>query len=178
MKAKPDFIIKAVNILMWIVFIGFCIQTGAITFTYIYSLFQPVVSSNLYLGLDLSEIYNESLWHYTCLVSLIITLSALKAYVFYLAVKIFMKIDMVKPFSETVYQLISKISYYVFSIGIMGYISVEYAQSLINKNIDINETGEFWNDFQAYLLMAGLIFFIAQIFKKGLELQTENDLTV
>lgn len=178
MKAKTDFIIKAVNIFIWIAFVGFCIQTGALIFTYTYSLFKPVVSSNLYLGLNLSEIYKESLWYYTCLVSLIVALSALKAFVFYLAIKIFMKIDMVKPFSSEVSKLISKISYYVFSIGILGYVSTEYAQKIVKKGIDINNVGEFWNDYNAYLLMAGLIFFIAQVFKKGIELQNENDLTI
>lgn len=178
MKTKTDFIIKGVNILLWVIFIGFCIQTGALIFTYIYSLFKPVVSTDLYLGLNLSDIYSNSLWNYTCLVSLIITISAVKGYIFFLALEIFRKINMVKPFSRGIAELISKISYYVLSIGLIGYISFEYTQKLRYKGLDVDDVGRFWNDYSAYLLMAGIIFFIAQIFKKGIEIQNENDLTV
>jgi hypothetical protein len=36
----------------------------------------------------------------------------------------------------------------------------------------------FWTDAQAFVLMSAVIFVIAAIFSKGLEIQTENDLTI
>jgi hypothetical protein len=37
---------------------------------------------------------------------------------------------------------------------------------------------QFWEDSQAFILMGAVIYIIATIFKKGVALQTENDLTV
>jgi hypothetical protein len=37
---------------------------------------------------------------------------------------------------------------------------------------------QFWEDSQAFILMAAVVYIIATIFKKGVEIQNENDLTV
>ncbi|MBN2666855.1 MAG: DUF2975 domain-containing protein [Bacteroidales bacterium] len=37
---------------------------------------------------------------------------------------------------------------------------------------------QFWVDSQAFILMAAVVYVIATIFKKGLEIQNENDLTI
>jgi len=178
MTKRNDFIWKALNVISWVVFVGFCIQTGALIFNYIFSLFRPVATQNLHLNLNLSAIYGQSLTLYSLLFSFIIALSALKAYVFYLVVRIFMKLNLVKPFSDEVEKLISNISYYAFSIGLIGFIAHQYAKRLLQRGYDIGVIERYWNDNGAYLMMAAILFIIAQIFKKGIEIQNENDLTV
>ena len=42
----------------------------------------------------------------------------------------------------------------------------------------IDNLNQFWADSQAFILMAAVIYIIATIFKKGVEIQNENDLTV
>jgi hypothetical protein len=37
---------------------------------------------------------------------------------------------------------------------------------------------QFWADSQAFILMGAVIYIIATIFKKGVDIQNENDLTV
>lgn len=178
MTKRNDFIWKTLNVISWVVFIGFCIQTGALIFNYIFSLFRPVATQNLHLKLNLSAIYEQSLAIYSFLFSFIIALSALKAFVFYLVIKLFMKLNLVKPFSVEVEELISKISYFAFSIALISYISHQYAKGLIHKGFDVGVIERYWNDNGAYLMMAAILFIIAQIFRKGIELQNENDLTV
>lgn len=178
MSKRTDFIINVLKIISWIIFIGFCIQAGALLFNYVYSLFRPIATKNLHLGLDLSEIYNQSKAFYTSLFSFIIALSILKAFVFYLVIKMLQKLNLVKPFSNEIYGLISKIGYYALSIGIIGLIADAYTKSLTHKGYNVNVIERYWSDNQAYLMMAAIIFVIAIIFKKGIELQNENDLTV
>ncbi|WP_103924999.1 DUF2975 domain-containing protein [Algoriphagus boritolerans] len=48
----------------------------------------------------------------------------------------------------------------------------------MKRGYDVDSVGQFWDDYSAFLMMAAVVFVIAQIFKKGLELQSENDLTV
>ena len=47
-----------------------------------------------------------------------------------------------------------------------------------NKGYDVNMLNTFWVDSQAYILMAGVIYAIAMIFKRGIEIQNENDSTI
>jgi len=37
---------------------------------------------------------------------------------------------------------------------------------------------KFWADSQSFILMGAVIYIIATIFKKGVDIQNENDLTV
>jgi nanoRNase/pAp phosphatase (c-di-AMP/oligoRNAs hydrolase) len=178
MSSKTDFLIKGLKIVSWIIFIGLCIETGAFLFNYVFSLFKPIATQNLYKGLNLSQLYNQSKTSYTFLFSFLIIISVLKAYIFYIIIKLFQKLNFVKPFSNDISQLISKVSYCIFSVGLIGLIAHQYTKQLIQKGFNVNEVENYWNDSGAFLMMAAIVFVIAHIFKKGMELQNENDLTV
>jgi hypothetical protein len=42
----------------------------------------------------------------------------------------------------------------------------------------VSHVEKYWSDTAAFLMMAAILFIISQVFKKGIELQNENDLTV
>ncbi|MBI5540751.1 MAG: DUF2975 domain-containing protein [Bacteroidia bacterium] len=178
MSGRNDFIWKTLNVITWIIFLGFCVQAGALLFNYIFSMFKPIATHNLHLGLDLSNLYSQSKIIYTYLFSFAIILSVLKAYLFYLVIKIFMKMNLVKPFSVEISEYISKIGYYALSIGFLGLIAHSYAKRLIQKGYDVNLIERYWHSGETYLLMAAILFVVAMIFKKGIEIQNENDLIV
>ncbi len=178
MKKGQDLIWKTLHTVTWIIFIGLCIQTGTLLFNFIYSLFKPFASENLHLGLNLAPIYHHSKSHYICFVSFILLLSALKAYVFYFVLLLFKKLNLVKPFSEQISALISKLSYYAFFIGIASAVAQNFSKHLILESREISVIENYWTDSSAFLMMAAILFVIAQIFKKGIDLQNENDLTV
>ena len=50
----------------------------------------------------------------------------------------------------------------------------------IFSNTDLITDGlhQFWEDSQAFILMGAVIYIIAAIFKRGVDIQSENDLTV
>lgn len=85
---------------------------------------------------------------------------------------------MSKPFNSFVSRQITKISYFTLAIGILSYIARQTAKNLQHHGYDIDNLNEFWADSQAFILMAAVIYVIATIFKKGIELQNESDLTV
>ncbi len=178
MTKKNDFILKVLNVVSWIVFIGLCIEAGAIIFNFILTLFKPIASNNIYKKLNLSELYENQFGHYIGVMSFIVVLSVLKAYLFYLVVKIFMKLNLVKPFNVEIADLIQKVSLEAFTIAIVGLIANQYTNRLIQSGYEVNFVEKYWNDTSAFLMMAAIIFVISQIFKKGIEIQNENDLTV
>lgn len=88
------------------------------------------------------------------------------------------KIDLSKPFDAFVAKQISQISYYTLSIGLLSYIATQFVKNLNHRSFIPETLNQFWADSEAFILMGAVIYIIAQIFKRGVELQEENDLTV
>jgi len=107
-----------------------------------------------------------------------IILSFLKAFLFYLVVKIFLKINLVNPFSEDVSLLISRIGYIALTIGILTIIANKYCDWLTKKGVTFRDLQSVLGGAGEFLLLGAIIFIIAQVFKRGIEIQTENALTV
>lgn len=178
MTKNNEFIWKAIQTVCWLIFAGLCVQTGALLFNLLYSLFRPVATHNLHLGLDLSDLYSQSMTLYLLLFSLIIGLSFLKSVVFYQVITLFYKIRLQEPFTEAVSTVIGRISYYAFSVGLLSHIAHQFTKHLMHKGYAVASAGVYWNDSDAYLMMAAIVYVIALIFKKGIALQEENELTV
>jgi hypothetical protein len=179
MKATTKQILKVMHIISWIIFIGLCIQTGVILYSFFVSLFiNPVAAKNLDSGLNLSNIYRYDKGHYISLVSFFIVLSALKAYTFYFIIKVFLKINLVHPFSTEVSQLITRISYFALGIGLIGMVANPYSEWLVKKGIELPNLQKYLGGTGEFLFLAAVIFVVAQVFKRGIEIQTENELTV
>jgi hypothetical protein len=97
---------------------------------------------------------------------------------FYVVIVLVTKIDLAKPFNSFVAKQISQISYFTLSIGLLSYIARQSSGSLKKQGFEIDILNQFWADSQAFILMAAVIYIIATIFSKGVEIQNENDLTV
>ena len=69
-------------------------------------------------------------------------------------------------------------SYFTFSIGLLSSLAQHTAKNLMHQGYEIDILDQFWADSEAFILMAAVIYVIATIFKKGIEIQNENDLTV
>ncbi len=178
MSKRNNFVFKGLHIVAWIIFVGLCIEAGGLIVNFIFSIYKPEFVQNLYQKLDLSEMYNRSKWAFFGMYSFILVISLLKAYLFYIVVMLYAKLDLSKPFNSFVSEQITKISYYTFSIGILSYIARQTAKNLQHHGYVIDNLNQFWADSQAFILMAAVIYVIATIFKKGVEIQNENDLTV
>ena len=170
---KTEKILKTMHILSWIVFIGLCIKTGAILISYFVSITNPEAAQNLYAGLDLSEYYNHSFKQYTFIVSYKIGLFATEAYIAYLVTKLLKALNLEKPFNNEVQKLMQSISYSIFNLWILAMIHnthVQFIGKRYHYSMDL-----FSSDF---LFLAGVIFIFAQIIKRGIQIQSENDLTI
>jgi hypothetical protein len=178
MSKTNNFIFTALQVIAWIIFVGLCIEAGALLVNFTFSLFKPEVVQHLYQKLDLSKMYERSQWAYYGIYSFILVISILKAVLFYVVIKLISKLDLAKPFSSFVSEQITQISYYTLSIGLLSYIARQTVKGLQHRGYEIEQINQYWADSQAFILMAAVIYVIATIFKKGLEIQNENDLTV
>lgn len=178
MPKSNNFVFKFLRIVAWVIFVGLCIEAGGLIVNFVFSLYKPEFVQNLYQKLDLSEMYERSKWAFFSMYSFILVISILKAVLFYVVVILVSEIDLSKPFNSFVSRQISQISYYTFSIGILSYIARQSAKNLQHHGYVIDNLDQFWADSQAFILMAAVIYVIATIFSKGVEMQKENDLTV
>lgn len=178
MSKTNKFVFDGLQIVAWVIFVGLCIEAGALLVNFIYSLYKPEIIQNLYQKMDLSEMYNRSKWAFFGMYSFILVVSILKAYLFYLVIGLISKLNLSKPFNSFVSGQITRISYFTFSVGLVSYLARQTANNLMHRGFDIDILDQFWADSQAFILMAAVIYVIATIFSKGVEIQNENDLTV
>ena len=178
MSKSNHFIFKGLHIVAWIIFVGLCIEAGGLLVNFVFSLYRPEMVDNLYNKLDLSQMYQRSRWAFFGMYSFILVIAILKAYLFYLVIQLISKLDLQKPFSSFVSEQITRISYFTLSIGLLSYIAQQSAKTLMHRGYETDALHQYWTDSQAFILMAGIIYVIAAIFSKGVELQNETDLTV
>ncbi len=167
-----------ITVIIWSIFIGLCIQAGTLLFTLIYSFFKPTVAQDLYEGLNLYPLLQQDVWFYGGIVTLILSIAILKAQLFYTMIRIFLKIDLIHPFSKEIAKLISTLSYIAFEIGVFLAMARGCASWLIKRSFELEGLQSYLSGAFEYFLLSALIFAIAQVFKRGVEIQAENELTV
>ncbi|OYU79932.1 MAG: hypothetical protein CFE23_11800 [Flavobacterium sp. BFFFF1] len=178
MTNTNNIVFKCLQIVAWIIFVGLSIEAGALLVNFIISIYNPAFVGNLYEKLDLSRMYLSNKWIFFGVYSFILCIAILKAHLFYVVIVLLTKLDLAKPFNAFVSGQITKISYYTFSIGLISLIGRQNARSMTHYDFDASPLDRFWGDGQAFMIMAAIIYVIATIFKKGVALQEENDLTV
>lgn len=177
--SKTKQILNIMKIICWVIFIGLCVQTGAIIISFIVSLFNNAEGGySLYMKIYFTDLFRFSTWHYVMVVGFVIIIYGLKASMFYLAIKIFSKMSLVQPFNITISLLITKISYVALGIALVILATDVYVTVLIRKGVHFPNLGTILDGASGYLLLGGIIFAIAQVYALGIEIQAENDLTV
>ena len=181
MSKRNDYLLKGLNVVAWIIFLGLCIEAGGIIFNTIYASFKPIVAKYFWNKSDFSQLYAYDKGHFIVQLVLISIVTVMKAMIFYLIIKLFYdkKLNLAKPFNSTITGTVSKIAYLCSGAGLFSIWGANYLNWIKEKGIsmpDIHQlrigSGDVW------LFMAVVLIVIAEIFKKGIELQNENDLTV
>ncbi|WP_337966665.1 DUF2975 domain-containing protein [uncultured Flavobacterium sp.] len=179
MSTKSTIILKVLNVVSWIAFIGACIKAGSLLVSYFISMFYDEVGAkNLSLGLDLSQLKAYDQVDYSIMVFCIIVITVFEALIFYTLIQIFMKINMVSPFHETIGKLIERMSGFALLVGIFSEVVVSYSQKFTVLKINLPNLMEHIGLGSSFLFFAGILYFISQLFARGIELQKENELTI
>lgn len=161
------------HILSWVVFVGLLIKAGTILFGYFLSINNELAAKNLFGGLDLFAYREYSFSQYTLIVIYKVALFSVEAYIAFLITKLLSGLDLKNPFNSEVQMLMQKISYSIFYLWVVALIHNAHVQFLGKRHefpMDL-----FSSDF---IFLAGVIFIFAQIMKRGIEIQSENDLTI
>lgn len=175
-------ILKVLLLLSWIIFIGVCIQAGGFIVNAFFTLLlNPVGAKRFWQEVDLSALYYYDHGHFFAQTFLMSIVAVLKACLFYLIIKLLYnkKVSMSQPFSSEVRRFIFRISYLTLLIGLFSLWGARYSEWLTRSGVkmpDIQHLGLGGGD--VWLFMCVTLYVIAQIFKRGIEIQSENELTV
>ena len=182
-KTRTEKILKIINVFAWIIFVGTLVKFGTILIIFIISLFNPeavlfkdieVFGEGTFSGTYFYEIRESHLWNYIPYVISIILWTLIKSYLAYLIIKLLAKINLIHPFSMEVADRIVKISYALIFIWVLSFVVGffnKWATLAIGLEPQFEVRGEF-------LFIAGLVYLIGNIFKRGVEIQNENKLTI
>lgn len=178
MSNTQSMIFKGLQIVAWVIFIGLCIEAGRLILNFIFTVVAPENLGDLNAELDLQNVYQRNRWAFYGIFSFLIVIAGMKAHLFYEVIRLVSALNLSKPFSAFAARQISRISYATLAIGFLSHIARQTANNLEHKGYEISDLSGYWVDSQAYILMAAVLYVIATIFKKGIALQEENDLTV
>lgn len=181
-KITTNQILKVLQILSWIIFIGLCVEAGGLVFSTFYTFFiNPVNTNNFWEGADLSSLYNFDKGQFIVIVLIMTIVSVLKAIMFYLIVKLFVdkKLNIAQPFTTGLTQFLLNISYLTLGIGLFSNGGFKYSKWLSSQGVKMPDPQALlFAGADVWLFMSVLLFVIVQIVKRGMEIQKENDLTI
>lgn len=170
------------HILSWIIFIGLCIEAGTFLFNAILSMvLKPSVFKYTWQEVDLTLLYAYDRDQYFTMTLLMSIAAILKALLFYLIVKMLYdkKINLAQPFSERAGFFIRNMGYVALGIGLFSWSGARYTWWLVEKGVAMPDVQHLrLGGADVWLFMGVVLLVIAHIFKRGIEMQTENELTV
>lgn len=182
MLRKTDYILKTLNVVSWIIFIGVCIEAGGFIFNAIFTLLiSPSGANKFWTEVNLSALYGYNQSAFVTVTSLMIIVAVLRAVMFYFIVKVFhdKQVTLSKPFNENARNFVLKIAYLALAISLFSYFGGEYTQNLVSQGVKIPDIHHLrLSGADVWLFMSITLMVIALVFKKGIEIQNENDLTV
>jgi hypothetical protein len=182
MEISTKQILKILYVLSWIIFVGVCFEAGGFIFNTFFTLvINPVDAKHYWPGIDFSGLYNYDHVYFFAETLLMIIVAVMRACIFYLIIKILhdKKLNMSQPFSREVGHFIFKISYLALSIGLFSWWGVKYTEWFVKQGVKMPDIEYLrLGGADVWLFMGVILFVIAQIFKRGIEIQTENELTV
>jgi hypothetical protein len=177
MKSNTATILTFSKFLAFLGGIWYSILWGSQLTTFIASFINPEWAKRTYeVDLHLFSIREHSTGYYVFAMCLTIAVSVLKALIWFVVFDLLSKLKLQNPFSMEVEKKLERIAYLLLGVWIVGSIFWKTYIYYLSKDTGIQLPAT--NPGDEYLFMAGIIYIISQVFKRGIEIQEENQLTV
>jgi|GEM_PF-712660 len=178
---SPKNVFKALHITFWVIFIGLCIKTGTLLISTLISLsLDPEHVRRLWIfspnspELNFHQVLSLDLGDYIQVMGLYVLMYASKAFVAYLVIKLCLDFPLERPFTVPIAVQFKQISKASLVTGLVSLVGSAYSSGLTDLGYKIPIT---WGT-EEILFFSAILYVIAYIFQKGIDLQRENDLTI
>ncbi len=177
MKTKTETILTISKFLALLGGVWYSILWGSQLTTLVASFINPDWAKRTYeVDLNLFSIREHSTAFYIYAMCLTIAVSVLKAVIWFIVFDLLSKLKLQTPFSMEVEKKLERIAYLLLGVWIVSSIFWKIYIYYLSKDTGIQLPAN--NSGDEYLFMAGMIYIISQVFKRGIEIQEENQLTV
>lgn len=173
-STRTEKILRILRVIAWAAFIGLMVQGVSVFLSFIVSFQEARAASNLYRGLNLSALRGYSFLHYTLVVIYLVLIAFLKAAIAYMLAKALQTVNASAPFSERMARVLERISLVLLMLAIIAFAHNIHSTWLLSMSSLEIERGPL----PEYIFMAILVYAISQVYKRGVEIQSENELTV
>ena len=182
MKLNSDFILETLKIFFWIFTFILGIAISVLTFIFFTTIFGINIGDLKEMKINITffdgkikDIQSLPKTKLIFILAYSIISGVLQLLFFLTIIKVLKKLKLNRPFSMEIYLLISRIAQLALLIGSLSFF-VNLINELIGGNflISLNLDNK---DFQ-FFLAAGVIYIIAQVYKRAIDLQNESDLTI
>jgi len=174
--------LKILYVLAWIIFLGVCFEAGGFLINTFYTLvINPVDAKHFWPRVDLSSLYSWDRGYFMIETGLMCVVAICRVWIFWLIVKILQekKLDLYQPFNIEVGRFIARISWLSLATGLLSYWGANYTEWFVQKGVTMPALQHLRiGGADVWLFMGVILYVIAQIFKRGIEIQSENELTV
>jgi hypothetical protein len=182
MKTRTKLVLQILHVLSWIIFIGVCIEAGGfISYAFFTQVLNPANAKHVWQQVDLSALYQYDRGYFFVETLLMSIVAVMRACIFYLIIKMLhdKKLNLSQPFNKAVERFIFKVAYLALFIGMFSWWGVKYAEWFVKQGVKMPDIQYLrLGGADVWLFMGVILFVIAQVFKRGIEIQTENELTV
>jgi hypothetical protein len=176
MKTKTEKILSVLLILAWMGMIGYAINFGSQVICFIVSFTNPAASKKIPgISQNLLNLLQYNFLFYELAMCFAITLSAMFVYLWYQVTMLLSNLNIKSPFTFEVSKKLEKIGYWLFAIWIVGFIGENFINWLSK---DMGEQLQIITIGNEFVFTAGIVYIISQIFKRGIEIQEENEQTI
>ncbi|RZJ34017.1 MAG: DUF2975 domain-containing protein [Flavobacterium sp.] len=178
MKMDTIRLLHFFHVLAWIFFIAMCFEAGSYMFNMIFTLgFRPLAADYF----KLTDLYTFNKDYFALLLTVMTLVAVLKTLTLYRIVKIFTdrKLDLKMPFSNEFADFIFALSHFTLAIGLSSIMGMKVVEWISDQNIFVPDAQYLrMSGADVWLFMSAVLYVIAQIFKRGVEMQAENELTI
>ncbi|MEP7318771.1 MAG: DUF2975 domain-containing protein [Panacibacter sp.] len=177
MKTRTEIILVVLKVLAFMGAIKYSIDFGAQLTHFVASFINTDWAKRTYeVNLDIFNIHEKSIPYYSYAMCLTIAASALKATIWYVIFTLLTKLKFQTPFSMEVQKKLESIAYLLLAVWIVNSFLWETYTYYLRQDTGIQLLAN--NSGDEYFFMAGIVYIISQVFKRGIEMQEENQLTV
>lgn len=178
MKTKTQVILVAMKIIVWVVFIALCVKTSTLLIVYIFGEFiSPETYAEAANTMNTSRILIHNPIYFTATSIGVIIIYALKTFMMYQVLQIFLKIDLSNPFNHALATIISKLSGITLAIGLLT-LALQRFSTWLDLREEPHNLRIFLDGGDEFVFFAGILFTLSLVFKRGMELQAESELTI
>lgn len=181
-KLRANQTLKILHVLAWIFYIALIVEAGAIIVNTFITLFiNPEGARNFWEKVDFMALYTHDSGHFIILTLIMSIVAVLKILLFHQIIKLFSNktLTFSQPFTPELKKFMLNLTYLAFAIGLFSNGGSNFYHWLTIQGIPAIDMEKIHLDgADVWLFMAVLFFIAVQLVKRGIEIQTENELTV